>query len=201
MLERSHQAVYQRGGMGTDLEALMERYVHGEASAFDALYAVIGPKLHAYLMSLSRDRARADDLFQVTFLKIHHARHGWIRGAAVEPWVFAIARNTFYDEARRHGRALDKLGDGEVPEVEAPDLFADIAEQRDLEERAEAARGALDQLHSTHREAFVLTKQMGLSVRDAANVLGATESAVKLRVHRAYLGLRKLVGSSKKERE
>jgi RNA polymerase sigma-70 factor (ECF subfamily) len=50
---------------------------------------------------------------------------------------------------------------------------------------------ALDRLPETYREAIVLTKITGLSVAEAATVLGATETAVKLRVHRGYNQLRK----------
>jgi RNA polymerase sigma-70 factor (ECF subfamily) len=40
------------------------------------------------------------------------------------------------------------------------------------------------------REAFVLIRFEGLSVSEAAQVLGATEAAVKIRAFRAYEALR-----------
>ena len=42
--------------------------------------------------------------------------------------------------------------------------------------------------------AFELTKKEGLSVREAAEVLGTTVTAVKLRAHRAYVALRASLG-------
>ena len=48
----------------------------------------------------------------------------------------------------------------------------------------------LARLPPAQREAFVLIRYEGLSVQDAAAVLGATPTAVKLRAFRAYEALR-----------
>jgi RNA polymerase sigma-70 factor (ECF subfamily) len=46
-------------------------------------------------------------------------------------------------------------------------------------------------LPEAYREAIQLTKVSGLSIAEASSVLGASEAAVKLRVHRGYNLLRK----------
>jgi len=52
----------------------------------------------------------------------------------------------------------------------------------------------LARLPPTHREAFELVKEDGLSHAEAAEVLGTTVSAVKLRAHRTYQALRAALG-------
>jgi RNA polymerase sigma-70 factor, ECF subfamily len=49
-------------------------------------------------------------------------------------------------------------------------------------------------LPESHRMAFELIQKDGLSIREAAEVLGATPGAVKLRAHRAYVALRLALG-------
>ena len=67
---------------------------------------------------------------------------------------------------------------------------------------AEASRVAvrieriLARLPESQRTAFQLIKQEGLSVAEAAAVLGTTVAAVKLRAHRAYEALRVVVGDA-----
>jgi RNA polymerase sigma-70 factor (ECF subfamily) len=56
---------------------------------------------------------------------------------------------------------------------------------------ADAIERAVDALPEAYREAIQLTKMSGLSIAEAASVLGTTETAVKLRVHRGYNLLRK----------
>src|ERR1043165_671914 len=103
-----------------DLGHLMAQYCDGDATAFRALYAGVAPRLHGYLLRMARDRAVADDLLQQTFLKVHRARGAYIRGADPLPWIYSIAHRTFIDQARKHKRAVVRVGEaGEVPEVAA----------------------------------------------------------------------------------
>jgi RNA polymerase sigma factor (sigma-70 family) len=166
-------------------EQLMERYVDGEADAFELLYRRVSPNLMGYLLRLTRNRERAEDLLQITFSKIHRARGSYLRGAPVLPWILAIARRSFLDERRSaQVRTEDLSPDGSLPEPQH--------EERPLPvEVSDALEIAIDRLPETYREAIVLTKITGLSVAEAATVLGATETAVKLRVHRGYNQLRK----------
>ena len=73
----------------------MEQYVAGSASAFNQLYHRTAPQLFGYLVRLSQDRNKAEDLLQVTFAKVHRARQSYLRGASVLPWMLAIARRSF----------------------------------------------------------------------------------------------------------
>ncbi len=166
------------------LEGLMERYVDGDPAAFDALYQRVSSKLFGYLVRLTRERERAEDLLQITFAKVHRARSSYLRGAPLLPWMLAIARRSFYDERRaKSARAEDLSNDGTLPEPRSEETGLPT-------EIAEALERALDQMPEAYREAIQLTKITGLSVAEAAEVLGATPTAVKLRVHRGYEVLR-----------
>ena len=64
----------------------------------------------------------------------------------------------------------------------------------DVQRLARALEAELERLPESHRAAFELIKNEGLSIREAAEVLGATPTAVKLRAHRAYAALRAALG-------
>jgi RNA polymerase sigma-70 factor (ECF subfamily) len=167
------------------VEALMERYVGGSADAFAELYRRISPVLMGYLLRLTRSRVRAEDLLQITYSKIHRARASYLQGAPVLPWVLAIARRSFLDERRAaKSRTEDLSADGTLPEP--PPTPEGTPSDVSI-----ALESALDTLPETYREAIQLTKISGLSIAEAASVLGASETAVKLRVHRGYNLLRK----------
>jgi RNA polymerase sigma-70 factor, ECF subfamily len=163
----------------------MEHYVDGCPHAFDELYRRVTPKLFGYLLRLTRNRERAEDLLQITFTKVHRARASYMRGSAFLPWILAIARRSFFDERRRaRHRTEDLSSDGTLPEP----VRDDAAISNDV---SEALERALDAMPEAYREAIQLTKVTGLSVAEAADVLGTTATAVKLRVHRGYNLLRK----------
>jgi len=184
----------------TEAKDLMQRYCDGDAGAFRELYALLAPRLLGYLVRMARERALAEDLLQQTFLKVHRARAAYVRGADPVPWIYSIAHRTFLDEARRGRRAAVRVGEVEtLPEVPAG-LTGESDDRRDEvrgdPELMAAAIDALAALPVAQREAVVLTKLDGKSVAEAAEIAGTTVGAMKVRAHRGYVALRKLLGKS-----
>ncbi len=172
-------------GEGAALDALMERYIAGDIAAFDELYARTAPRVFAFLLAMARDRQCAEDLCQAVYLKLHRARRDFLRGSPLMPYLMAIARNAFLDDSRHRKRALVRLtATGELPEPATTPSMSAVVGLKDAFERAVAA------LSPPQREAYVLIEHSGLSLAEAAQVLDATEMAVKLRVHRANEALR-----------
>jgi RNA polymerase sigma-70 factor (ECF subfamily) len=184
-----------------DPRELMQRYQDGDAHAFRELYALVAPRLFGYLVKLTRSRALADDLLQHTFLKVHRARAAYVRGADPLPWMYSIAHRTFIDEARRTQRAIVRTGNGDdLPEVPVAITGESDAQRDDARVDPELAKAALDalaDLPTGQREAVVLTKLEGKSVAEAAEIAGATVGAMKVRAHRGYEALRRLLGGRK----
>lgn len=158
----------------------MEAYVGGNLAAFDEMYRRVSPSVFSYLLRLTRDRPRAEDLLQITFIKVHRARGSYILGAPLIPWLLAIARRAFLDERRmKKSRYEDLSHDGKLPEQ--PQAVETVSD-----EVSDALAQALDSLPENYRDAIHLTKITGLSLTEAADVLDSTPAAVKLRVHRGY---------------
>jgi RNA polymerase sigma-70 factor (ECF subfamily) len=168
----------------------MDRYAAGDEAAFSALYDAIAPRLHGFLIRQLRDRSHAEDVLQNTMLHIHCARASYVSGAEVVPWAFAIARNLVIDAHRRRRTrrevALDDAdGAGDRPSIEpSPD------ETARSHEAAQTIARVLATLPEPQRLAFELLKYDGLSLAEAADVLGASIGAVKVRAHRTYEALR-----------
>ena len=175
-------------------DAAMERYANGDDGAFAEVYDAIAPRLLGFLCKATRDHSAAEDLMQQTLLQMHRARGSFIPGAAVTPWAFAIARRLIIDRARRRRveRRLfaDAPADADQPAFQPIAAIAaadDLLHARRLEWRV---RERLESLPEIQRTAYRLLQQDGLSLKAAAEVLGISVSAVKLRAHRAYQALR-----------
>lgn len=177
----------------------MKRYCDGDHRAFDALYALVAPKLLRYLIRLSGNLSTAEDLLQLSLLKVHKARSSYIEGAQPLPWMYTIAHRTFLDETRRRKRSRMVDVAGEVPEQSA------TLEGRSSEEEAPApdteklneTMAALQALPPAQRQAVVLTKLDGKTMQEAAQIAGTTIGAMKVRAHRGYAALRKSLSASK----
>ena len=169
----------------------MARYAMGDESAFATVYDELAPRLYGYLARQTRDPARAEDLLQQTFLQIHRARGSFVDGAEVVPWAFAIARRLMIDGFRRARREVLEDPEARDDRAATDDAADDLVQAQQLATRI---RRELEKLPETQRVAFELVKQEGLSLAEAAGVLGTTVPAVKLRAHRAYEALRAVLG-------
>jgi RNA polymerase sigma-70 factor (ECF subfamily) len=179
----------------------MERYACGDDAAFGDLYDVMRPRLFGFIRRQIRDDALAEDIVQQAFLQMHRARGQFIRGAEVVPWAFAIARHLVCDSMRSRRAAVRFSGEVDggngVDERPSTDPGAeDLLRAREMAVRLEQE---MSRLPDSQRIAFELLKQDGLSLSQAAAVLGITVTAVKMRSHRAYVALRAALGDLEDE--
>lgn len=172
------------GAADGDINDAMDRYATGEDAAFVIIYDHLAPRLLAFLRRGTRDDALAQDLLQQTFLQIHAARERYATGLDVVPWAFAIARRLRIDAFRKSGRESYGEETEHMPSSSSSPL-------EDLEHRraATALQAALESLPDAQREIYELVEGEGLSMAQAADVLGTTVMAVKLRLHRARQAL------------
>jgi RNA polymerase sigma-70 factor (ECF subfamily) len=176
----------------------MDRYAAGDLSAFGELYDALAPRLWSLLCRRLHDRDRARDLLQEIMLKIHRARGGFIPGAAVAPWAFAIADRVILNESRLRRRKPPATGQtveslGQATGEPSPEQLAESTELTTQLE-CEVAR-----LPPRLRVTYDLVRSRGLTVSQAAGELGISPGAAKVRLHRAGLALRQaLLLSSRK---
>ena len=180
--------VFPENDIGS-LSALMQRYAEGEDQLFEPLYRLLAPDLYRFCRRLARQQAEADDVFQETFLKLHRARGTYLPGANVLHWAFAIARSVYLDRLRYWRRRPESLGaandTAENEFLHADDRYAPEA-QALAHDLAGVVTAELDRMSEKNRVAYVLLREHGLSVKEAAAVLGTTTTVVKQRAHRAY---------------
>jgi RNA polymerase sigma-70 factor (ECF subfamily) len=156
----------------------------GDQVAYARFLTELATMLRGYFRNrLPRQAGDVEDLTQEVLLAVHNARHTYLLGQPLTAWVHAIARYKLADHFRAHARH-DALCD---PLDEAQELLA----APDLEP-AQARRDLnllLDQLPDRQRLPIVYVKLDGLSVSEAAQMTGMSESAVKVGVHRGLKAL------------
>lgn len=187
----------RRARASREADAAMNRYADGDVGAFGVLYDVLGPRLYSYIHRQTRDDATAEDLVQQTMLQLHCARDSFVRGAAVTPWAFAIARRLLIDGFRRskYMEQLSAAPDEDEEPISTDGRPDEIFYSKQLATRMERT---LMTLPESHRVAFQLVRLEGLSVAETADVLGTTPNAVKLRAHRTYEALRKALADGER---
>jgi len=164
---------------------LMARVQDGDRDSCRTLFDDIGPMVMNFLRRRIAERSEVEDVYQETLLALFQARHTYQPSRPLEPWLFAIARNVAADHARRYWTraSFEQLTDL-IPERAA-------AEESSAEPRLEAAMARLPE---QQREAFAMLKLEGMTIEQAAARAGTSVGALKVRAHRAYKALRKIIG-------
>jgi RNA polymerase sigma-70 factor, ECF subfamily len=165
------------------LRDLMVAYQGGEYGAFEELYSLLIGPVRGWLANATRDRTRAEDLAQETFLQLHRARHTYHAAYPVMPWVMAIARHVYLMDRRTASRRPHYVAEEHAPEGHvAPDVERHVA--------GAPVRSALRRVNPDRRGALLLHHVGGWSFREIARKLGIRETAAKLRSSRGMSQLR-----------
>ena len=126
-----------------------------------------------------------EDIVQETLLAIHMKRHTWRTGEPVTPWIYAIARYKLVDAFRRRGR-LQEIDIAEITESFA-EPEAETISERDVGR-------ALEKLAPGQRSVVAAVSVDGRSVRETAESLGMSETAVRVALHRGLTALSRRFG-------
>ena len=166
------------------LRELLAKGIDGDASAYHGFLKALSAHLRAYFRKRLFQRPDdIEDLVQETLLAVHNQRHTYQTNQPLTAWVHAIARYKLVDllRARRSSEAFTEPLDDELEVFAASDTDAADA-RRDLDK-------LLAELPEHHRLPIMHIKLEGLSVAEAAQRTGMSESAIKVGVHRGLKAL------------
>ncbi len=159
----------------------------GDRVARQRLFEVLHPGLRRYLLHMTRDDQRADDLTQEAFARALTALPRLREDGAFRGWLFQIASNLLRDEA---ARATELLTDDEAT-LDRPDPSADPSRRLLRAELATVIRDAVAALPPDQRAVVVMHHFEGLEVSAIAQALGLREGTVKSRLGRGREVLRR----------
>ena len=169
--------------------ALLLALQRGDEAAFRALFEKYARPMVAFCHRFVRDAARAEELAQDVFLKVHRSAAGWRPEASVRAWLYRIASNHCLNELRRgeYGarRARGRAGEEPMDPDALPGGAATPEESAVGAALSRAVEALLESLPEKQRLAFVLCRFEGLSYEEIARSLDTSASAVKSLVHRA----------------
>lgn len=144
------------------------------------------PALRAFAISLTRNRATADDMMQDAVLKAWTNMDKFEPGTNMRAWLFTILRNNYYSSRRKLKR--------EVADVD--NAFSDtLSVKPEHDGRLQMAdfKQALNQLPDEQREALILVGASGFAYEEAAEMCGVATGTIKSRVNRARARLSELL--------
>jgi RNA polymerase sigma-70 factor, ECF subfamily len=168
-------------------DELVRRARGGDVAAFDALIHEHYADCLRYATRMLGDRADAEDVVQESFVRAFHALARYSHRDRFRAWLLRIVRNRCRSVAARRAwrlSALQRYFFETQPRV--------VSNGADL--TTHDVERALAALAPKLREAFLLRHVEQLHYHEIADITGASEAALKMRVKRACEALQALLG-------
>jgi RNA polymerase sigma-70 factor, ECF subfamily len=180
--------------------ALVKACQRGEQGALDTLIRATYADVYALCRRMLADPDEAADATQEVYLRVMRSVLGFRGDSAFGTWLHRVSVNVCLTALRKRSKARAAgMVAGGAPFALPGDEIAlqstgggpdDLAATADLAARSEAALATLPE---DARAVVVLRDIEGLSTKEVADLLGVTETVVKVRLHRAHARLRTLV--------
>ena len=156
----------------------MLAYQLGDEFAFEELYSRYSARVLAFLRSKLRNEAKARDVFQGTFFKLHRTRDRYNPSLPFVPWLFTICRSELLDALKKEKRLREDVM-SEVPELPSTDLEPNFGVD-------------FSSLPEGQRQAVELRYNQESSFEEIARALETTPANARQMVSRAIRQLRSL---------
>jgi RNA polymerase sigma-70 factor (ECF subfamily) len=178
-----------------DDAALLEGLRRRDRFACACMLKRHGPRLYRLARQVVGDADEAEDVLQEALIRGCDRIDDFSGASSLGTWLHRIVLNTALMHLRRRRRDPVLLAPaGDEPAALVPEGLIDREAEPGGEvlsgELREMVERALLALPDTLRSAFVLREIEGLSTSEAARLLGITDSALKVRLHRARHALR-----------
>jgi RNA polymerase sigma factor (sigma-70 family) len=163
----------------------MRAAIGGDAFAYRQFLESVTPFLRGTAAKrcsqLGISRAEVEDIVQNVLLAIHVKRGTWDQSRPIGPWLAAIVRNKVVDTFRRRGRRID------VPIEEVLETL--VTTDTAAASEAHSIQRMLATLKQVQRSIVIAISIHGESVAETARLLGMSEGAVRVALHRALKSL------------
>ena len=166
--------------------------------AFEALYRRYVAQVYSFALYETRDPHAAEDLTEQVFLKAlqglpRFREQGDGDASTFRVWLFRIARNALSNQRRWTRRHPTATLDDALAIVATDDPEAEVV-KRELMARV---RAAIERLPEDRRRALTLRFVEEMSAREVGQVMGRSEGAVRVLVHRALGSVAEELGGSR----
>ena len=179
--------------MGAVVLAQQREHTAEDRERFEAMVSEHLDGLFGASLRLTRNRTRAEDLLQETFLRAWRSFHTFRPGTNVRAWLYRILMNAYIDGYRKSEREPEVVAQEDVDEFY---LYSKVHESEDYRRAGNPeevllnnlmdadVKGALESLPESFRNVVILAAIEGFSYKEIAEILGIPIGTVMSRLHR-----------------
>ncbi|MBX7139008.1 MAG: sigma-70 family RNA polymerase sigma factor [Oligoflexia bacterium] len=180
----------------TDFQ-LIEEFRLGQLSSFEELIGRYSEKAFNLAIRITRNQEDAEEVLQDVFVTVFRKSAGFEGKSSFSSWLYRVTMNAALMKLRRNKHTTATINiDDVLPQINLK-LVERSSEAVDLDKIALRAQvvtvleQAINKLPEDYRPVFLLRDVDGLTSREVSKMLGLSVPAVKSRLHRSRLMLRR----------
>jgi RNA polymerase sigma-70 factor (ECF subfamily) len=177
-----------------DWPSLVGRAQQGDRKAFEAMVGASARMVYAQIVASVRDRQKAEDLTQETFIAAWKGLPGLKETGGFVPWLLTVARNTTRDairfEHRQKRQSPSATGEAAGAAEEVADDADPPSEQAACSESRQRALRLLEELPEDYRRPLMLRYLGGADYETIKRQLSLTDGALRGLLNRGMALLR-----------
>jgi RNA polymerase sigma-70 factor (ECF subfamily) len=188
-------------------QTLVERLKARDKSALEDLLRQHGAKLYGVALQITRNETEAQEVMQDALITIWNKIDKFEGRSAFSTWLYRVTANAALMKLRKNKKFEQNVSleaedeDGDLPAIQLADPGGTPAATALRDELGTQVRAAIDALPEPYRTTVLLSDVDGLSMQEIADTMAVGVPAVKSRLHRARLALRKALAPYLKEGE
>ena len=167
-------------------EEIMILVSKGDISLLSVLFERYHIKIYNYYFRCTYDKSLSQDLSQAVFEKLIKYRNSYKEDYTFQSWIFRVASNLKNDHFRKE-KSYKNRNDIYFNQTESS---YDPNKSLDKQASENLLHAALKRLPEDQREVIWMTKFEKMKYAEVARIKNLTESAIKVKVHRAIKRLR-----------
>ncbi len=176
---------------------LVDQFKEGDVAAFEEIITRYESKVMNLALRFTRNQEDAEEVMQDVFTTVYRKIDGFRGQSAFSSWLYRIVVNAAFMKLRKKKQNQTVSMEDLAPAVKQYCMERDsitakqsynIAVSRELQE---VLQRAIDKLPDQYRAVFVLRDVDGLSNQETGQILDLSIPAVKSRLHRSRIMLRK----------
>ncbi|MDA8692535.1 RNA polymerase sigma factor [Saprospiraceae bacterium] len=167
-------------------EQIMQQVVEGDINKSGILFERYQGAMYNYYLRSTYDTELSKDLTQQVFIKLIKYRNSYKSVNSFKSWLYRVATNVKHDHYRKEKSYKNR---NEIYSATREEMI-DPHDKIEKSESEKILHRALNKLPEDQREVIWMTRFEKMKYADVAKIYECTESAIKVRVHRAMKRLK-----------
>ncbi len=181
-----------------DLQLVKEMQA-GKSEAFEEMVRSYQKRVYGLAYNLTHNQSDAEDVAQEVFLRVCNKINTFLGKSAFSSWVYRITLNVSFMRLKNQKKIQQIPLDNILPEYQEDGFHVGVVNDWSMKtddvllssESRKIIQKAINQLPEKEKAVFVLRDVEGLPTEKVCDILELSASAVKSRLHRSRLFLRK----------